>query len=93
MEIILTIEINFNSSVDNDEERVIHSKSSNIEIMINDEANEVLKELLDSLKKRHQNNLESMNGSELVFDYVHLLYYRSHIINPNHGGSYIDSPN
>ena len=66
MEMQLTIEINFNSSVDNDEERVIHLKSSNIEIMINDEANEVLKELLDSLKKRHQNNLESMNGSELA---------------------------
>ena len=27
-----------------------------------------------------------------VFDYVHLLYYRCHIINPNRGRSCIDSP-
>ena len=32
-----------------------------------------------------------MKGSEFVFDYVHLLYYKCHKINPNPGGSYIDS--
>ena len=56
----------------------MHSKRDNIEIMINDEANEVTKELSDSLKIRYQNNLESMNGSEFVFDCVHLLYYKCH---------------
>ena len=34
--------------MDNDEERVMHSKSDNIEILINDEADEVIKELFDS---------------------------------------------
>ena len=33
-----------------------------------------------------------MKGSKFVFDYVHLLYYKCHKINPNHDGSYIDSP-
>ena len=33
-----------------------------------------------------------MEGSEFVFDYVQLLYYKCHKINPNRGGSYIDSP-
>ena len=33
-----------------------------------------------------------MKGSELVFDYVHLLYYKCSKINHNCGGSYIDSP-
>ena len=33
-----------------------------------------------------------MEGSEFVFDYVHLLYNRCYKINPNYGGSYIDSP-
>ena len=42
--------------------------------MINDKADEVMKELFDSLKNRYQNNLESIKGSEFVFDYVHLLY-------------------
>ena len=34
-----------------------------------------------------------MRGSEFVFDYVQLLYYKCHKINLNCGGSYIDSPN
>ena len=38
--------------------------------MINDEADEVLKELFDSLKSRCRNNLESMKGNGFVFDYV-----------------------
>ena len=33
-----------------------------------------------------------MRGSELVFDYVQLLYYKCHKMNLNGGGSYIDSP-
>ena len=41
---------------------------------------------------RYQNNLESTKGSEFVIDYVHLLYYKYHKINPNRGRSYIDSP-
>ena len=41
----------------------MHSKTNNIEILINDEADEVIKELFDSLKNRYQNNLESIQGS------------------------------
>ena len=32
-----------------------------------------------------------MRGSEFVFNYVQLLYYKSHKISLNRGGSYIDS--
>ena len=39
----LTIAINFISSKDNGENRVMHLKSNNIEIMVNDEADEVIK--------------------------------------------------
>ena len=70
----------------------MHSKGDNIEIMISDEADEVIKEVLHSLKNRYQNNLESMKDSAFVFDYVHLLCYKCHKINPNRGGSYVDSP-
>ena len=87
MEIQLTIANNFISSIDNDEEHVMHSKSDNIEIMINDEADEVIKELFDSLKNRYQNNLESMKGSAFVFDYVQLLCYKCRKLNPSNGGS------
>ena len=79
MKIKLTIPSNFISSIDNDEERLIHSKSDDIEIMINDEADGVIKELFDSLKNRHQNNLESLEGSAFVFDYG--IYYIINVIN------------
>ena len=48
----------------------MHSKSDNIEIMVNDEADKVIKELFDSLKNRYQNNLISMKSGEFVFDWV-----------------------
>ena len=70
----------------------MHSKSDNIEIMINDEVDKVIKELFDSVKKRYQNNLESMKVSEFFFDYIQLLYYKCHEINPSSIGSNIDSP-
>ena len=60
--------------------------------MISDEADKVIKQLFDSLKNRYRNNLESMKGSELVFYYVHLMYYKCRKINPNLAGSYIYSP-
>ena len=56
--------------------------------MINDEADEVYK----SLKNGYQKFFESMKGTEFVFDYINLLYYKCHKINPNCCGSYIDSP-
>ena len=50
----------------------MHSKRDNINMMISDEAEEVIKKIFDSLKNRYQNNLQSMRGSEFAFDYVHL---------------------
>ena len=56
MEIQLTIARNFISSIDNDAEHVMHAKSDNIWILINDKADGVIKELFDSLENRYQNN-------------------------------------
>ena len=54
----------------------MHSKSDNIEIMINDEEDE--NKFFKLLKKRYQNNLELMKGSGFVYNYVHLLYHKCH---------------
>ena len=83
---------NIISSIDNDEEHVIRSKSHNKEVMMNDEAADIIKELSDSPKSRYQNNLESMKGGYFVFDYVLLYSYKYYKIKPNCGGSYIDCP-
>ena len=53
MESLLIIANNFISSIDDDIEHVMHSKSDNIEIANNDEADDVIKELLGSLQNRY----------------------------------------
>ena len=56
------------SSKDNDEEQVMHSKSDNVKMMINDKEDEVI-ELFQSLLSRYQIGLEtSMKGSDFIFD-------------------------
>ena len=67
-------------------ERVMHSKIDNMQIMINDEADEDIKDLFDSLKNEYQNKLKSMKSSEFIFDYVHFLCYKCNKINFNRGG-------
>ena len=63
------------SSKDTNEERVMHLKSDNIEIMI--KASEV-KELFESLFSRYQIDLEeSMKGSDLSL--VIFIYYISNV--------------
>ena len=81
----MTISINFISFKDNDEECVMHSKSDNIEIAVNDNADEVIQELFQLLLSRYQIVLETlMKGADFVFDCVHLLYYKCHKIDLSH---------
>ena len=56
----LIITINFISSLVINEKRLMHSKSDNIEIMINDEAYEFKKELFNSIKNRSQINWNNL---------------------------------
>ena len=60
------------SSKDNDEERIMHSKSDNTEIMIIDKANEIIGKRLESLLNRYHIELEtSVSDTDLIFDCVH----------------------
>ena len=50
---------------------VIHSKNDAKQVMINDKVNEVIGELFQSLRSRHQTVLETfMKGSNFFFDYA-----------------------
>ena len=66
----LVIAINFKSSKDNDKECVMHCKNDNIEIMINDKADELLiQELFQSLLYRYQSRLEaSIRDNDFIYD-------------------------
>ena len=70
----------------------MHSNKDNIKFTSYDDANEVVNELLKSLRSKHQERLEtSMKGSEFIFDSIQLLYYKCHKVSFKSGGSYIDS--
>ena len=75
----LTIANNLISFKDIDEELVMNSKSDNMEVMIYDKADKVIKELFMSVLKVYQIVLEtSMKGSDFIFDCVHTVYYKYH---------------
>ena len=73
----LTMEINFNSSKPIfDEIHTMHTKSSNVEIMIGNETDGIIEDLFKSFLERYQEGLEeSMRESEFSFDVVNALYY------------------
>ena len=72
----LTMQINFISSKDSEETRTMYTKSHNIEIMMGDETDQIIKKLFESLLQNYQKNLEEpMRGSEFVPDSTDLLYY------------------
>ena len=82
----LTVAINFISSKANDEERVMYSKGDNIEIMINDKADEVKEKFFESLLSRHQiGSKTSLESTDFIFDCVHSLNYKCHKINSKRG--------
>ena len=81
------------SSKDSDEIRIMHIKSNNIEIMIGNETDEIIRKLFEFLLWRYQEGLEEwMRKSKFVFDSTDLLCYKLHKISLNRGGSYIDYP-
>ena len=72
------------SSKDSNEMRTMHSNSDITEILKGNEADEIIKELFDSLLQKYNKGLEeSMKGSEFVFDTVDLLYYKLRKISLN----------
>ena len=89
----LTTLINLFSSKDSEEIRTMHSKSDNIEILIDNKTDKIIEELFESLLQRYQKGLEGkIRGSEFFFDDTDSLYYKLHKVSLNRGESYIDSP-
>ena len=72
----LTIAINFISSKDTMKSLTCIQKGIT-EIMIHDEADEVMEEVFNSLLNRYQTGWETlMRGSDFISDYVNLLIYK-----------------
>ena len=85
--------INFISSKDSEETRIMHANSDNVEIMIGSEADDIIDKLFEFILQRYQECLEeSRRGSQFVLNNIDLLYYHIKKISLNRGGSYADSP-
>ena len=75
----LTIEIDLILFKGTDEERVMHSKINNIELMIYDNTDEVIEKTFEPLLNRYQIGLEtSIKSKDFVFDYVYSMCYKCH---------------
>ena len=89
----LTMPINFISLKDSTETRTMYTKSRNIEIMMGNETDDIIKEFHKSFLQNYKKDLkEPMRGSEFVHDSIDLLYYHLQKIGLKRGRSYIDSP-
>ena len=89
----LIMKINFISSRNIIESRDMYSKSDNFEIMMGGNANEIIRNLCNSLLRRYQRGLQgSMRGSEFVFEYAESLNYIFHKVDLKRSGSYIETP-
>ena len=88
----LTMAINSISSKDSDENRTMHAKSNNVEIMMGSETDEIIEDLFEPFLQKYQEGLEeSMRGSEFVYDSVDVLYYNLNKVSLSRGGSNIVS--
>ena len=84
--------INFISSKDSDEIRIMRAKSNDMEIMMVIEIDEINEEPFESLLQKYQEGLEEkIRESEFAFDSVDLLHYNLLKISLSRGKSYIDS--
>ena len=89
----LTMQINFISFKDYEETRTMYNKSHNVKIMMDNETDEIIEKLFESLLQNYHKDLEEpMRGSKFVPDSIDLLYYHLQKIGLKRGGSYIDSP-
>ena len=71
----------------------MHTRSDNIETIIDDDNDDIIEELFKLLIQKYEENLQNkMRGSDFEFDGVNFLYHDFNEISLNRGGSYIDSP-
>ena len=60
------MQISFISSVDTGEIRTVDLKSDNVEITVGNEADDIIKELFESFKKKISRRIRNKNERELI---------------------------
>ena len=74
----INMRINFISSKHTGETRIIYMWSNNVSIMRGRDTNDIIKELFESFLHDYQEKLETIKGSNFVFESVYLMDYKLH---------------
>ena len=89
----INMHVNFVSSNDTGEIRTVFVWSDNEEIRLDNEADDIIKRLINSFLNNYQKDeLILINRSNFVFESVGLLSYHIHKTSLKRGNSYIKSP-
>ena len=89
----LTMRINFICFKDSKEACTMYTKSRNIEIIMGNEADDIIEELRKSRLQNGKKDLkEPMRGNDFAPDSIDLLYYHLQKISSKRGRSYTNSP-
>ena len=90
----LIMQNNCISSKNFEENRFIYSASKAIEIFIDNDADDIIDKLFDTILQRFQEARETSNvrGSEFIHERFGLLYYYFYKIDIQRGESYIELP-
>ena len=87
----LVMQVNFISSKDTGQTRIMYIWSHNAEIMMSSETDDIINELFRSISQNYQEGIQSINGSKFVSNSVDLLHYHLHKTSLKRGKSYIES--
>ena len=85
----LSMHVIFSNIISANKTDILHTKSDNVEILKGYDTNTIINELKNSLVSRYQEGLEhKLNGSNYVFDHIHLLEIHLNKISINRGSTY-----
>ena len=84
--------VNFISSKDTGETRIIYVWSDNVSIMRGSNTDNIIREIFRSFLRNYQQELKIIKGSDFVFESVELIDYKLHRVPLRRGGTYVKSP-
>ena len=84
--------VNFISSKDTGETRIIYVWSDNVSIMWGSNMDNIIREIFRSFLSNYQQELKIIKGSDFVFESVDLIDYKLHRVPLRRNGTYVKSP-
>ena len=84
--------VNFISSKNTGENRIINVWSDNVSILRGSDTDNIIREMFRSFLRNYQQELNIIKGSDFLFESAELMDYKLHRVRLRRGGSYVKSP-